>query len=75
MNEMIRGQWDVVCWIRRLIRQRPRVYKALSSIIAVVSSSSFMSALPSIAFIAFFADLTMVTRTPPKCGASGGLKF
>ena len=43
-------------------------------IIAVVSSSSLMSALPSMAFIAFFADLIIVSWTPSKCGASCGLK-
>ena len=43
-------------------------------IIAVISSSSFMSAFPRIALIARFADFIMASCTPPKCGASGGLK-
>ena len=43
--------------------------------IAVISSSSVTSVLPSIALIALFADLIIVSCTPPKCGAIGGLKF
>ena len=41
---------------------------------AVKSSSSVISAFPSIAYIARFADFIIVSWTPPKCGLAGGLK-
>jgi hypothetical protein len=41
---------------------------------AVNSSSSVISAFPYIAKIAYFAALIIVSCTPPKCGANGGLK-
>ena len=48
--------------------------KAFVPVNAVVNSSSATSALPSTAFTARFATLIIVSCTPPKCGASGGLK-
>ena len=43
-------------------------------IMAVISSSSVMSAFPRIALMALFADLIIDSWIPPKCGAYGGLK-
>ena len=41
----------------------------------VTNSSSLTSVFRAIALIAFFADFIMLSWTPPKCEAKGGLKF
>ena len=42
---------------------------------AVISSSSVTKLFDKIADTAFFAAFIIVSCTPPKCGASGGLKY
>ena len=48
--------------------------KASAPVNAVVNSLSLTCALPNTAFTGRFAALIIVSCTPPKCGASGGLK-
>ena len=42
---------------------------------AVLNSSSVMSAFPSVALMALFADLIIDSCAPPKRGASVGFKW
>ena len=41
----------------------------------VLNSSSSRSALLIVAFMARFMALTIISKIPPKCEASGGLKY
>ena len=41
---------------------------------AAISSSSVTSLVPKTAYNAFFAAFIIYSKTPPKCGALGGLK-
>jgi len=49
--------------------------KASAPAKAVTRSSSLILALPMVAAIAFLADLTMISKTPPKWGLERGLKL
>ena len=47
---------------------------ASAPVSAVINSSSVMSAFPSTALSDLLADFIIDSCTPPKCGASGGVK-
>jgi hypothetical protein len=40
----------------------------------VINSSSVTLLFPSTPYIACFADFTIISCAPPKCGPAGGLK-
>ena len=75
VQEMVRGQWDTVSWIRALISQRPGIEKRLypgkhcNQLLVGHISVSYNG------ISGFLGSFHNTSCAPPKCGAPGGLNL